>query len=226
MDLRFVQVPLLCGHYRGDPIAGAEGVIDRWLVGGALSQRQRLGVHSGELGHATVVLMPRRREERLRGSGRGAVVVGLGEMGHLGPEGVTEAVRAGALRYLLHACDRESEEACKAADEHGLPLRLRELLVGTNSAAQLDVDDAVRAIVLGVLLANRDFALGSGTGGTRGRAGASSRSISSSSTATRPSRPPMPSARWSARWRPSSHSSTPSWSCPLNCSTAKAYASA
>ena len=171
MDLRFVQVPLLCGHYRGDPIAGAEGVIDRWLVGGALSQRQRLGVHSGELGHATVVLMPRRREERLRGSGRGAVVVGLGEMGRLGPEGVTEAVRAGALRYLLHACDRESEEACKAADEHGLPLRLASLLVGTNSAAQLDVDDAVRAIVLGVLLANRDFALGSGTGGHKGPRG-------------------------------------------------------
>ena len=174
MDLRFVQVPLLCGHYRGDPIAGAEGVIDRWLVGGALSQRQRLGVHSGELGHATVVLMPRRREERLRGSGRGAVVVGLGEMGRLGPEGVTEAVRAGALRYLLHACDRESEEACKAADEHGLPLRLASLLIGTNSAAQLDVDDAVKAIVLGVLLANRDFALGAGTGtgarkGPRGR---------------------------------------------------------
>ena len=28
MDLRFVQIPILCGHYRGDPIAGAEG---EWL---------------------------------------------------------------------------------------------------------------------------------------------------------------------------------------------------
>lgn len=52
-----------------------------------------------------------------------------------------------------------------------LPLRLASLLVGTNSAAQLDVDDAVRAIVLGVLLANRDFALGSGTGGHKGPRG-------------------------------------------------------
>ena len=166
MDLRFVQVPILCGHYHGDPIAGAEKVIDRWLVGGALSQRECLGIHCGELGDATVVLMPRRREERLRRSGRGAVVVGLGEMGSLGPDGVTEAVRAGALRYLLHACDRESEETCSAAaaEDRGLELRLASLLIGSNSCAQLDVEDAVKAIVLGVLLANRDFALGSGSG--------------------------------------------------------------
>ena len=164
MDLRFVQVPILCGHYKGDPIAGAESVIDSWLVDGALSQRQRLGIHSGELGNATVVLMPRRREERLRRTGRGAVVVGLGEMGRLGVEGVTEAVRAGALRYLLHACDRDGEEHRSVADGGVLPLRLASLLIGTNSAAQLEVGDAVRAIVRGVLLANRDFALGSGAG--------------------------------------------------------------
>ena len=163
MDLRFVQVPILCGHYKGDPIAGAEGAIDRWLVEGALSQRQRLGIHSGELGNATVVLMPRRHEESLRRTGRGAVVVGLGEMGRLGAEGVSEAVRAGALRYLLHACDREGEEHCSAASDSVLPLRLASLLIGTNSAARLEVGEAVRAIVRGVLLANRDFALGSGT---------------------------------------------------------------
>lgn len=164
MDLRFVQVPILCGHYAGDLIAGAEGVIDRWLVGGALSHRQRLGVHAAELGSAAVVLMPRSREERLRGTGRGAVVVGLGEMGRLGAEGVTEAVRAGALRYLLHACDRNVEAHCMqaAGGEGTLPLRLASLLIGTNSAAQLEVGDAVKAIVRGVLLANRDFAQGAG----------------------------------------------------------------
>ena len=106
LDLRFLQQPVLCGHYRGDPIAAAEGVIDRHLVNGALSHRQRLGIHSGELGNATIVLMPRNREERRRHSGCGAVVVGLGEMGHIDADGVTQAVRAGVLRYLLHAADR------------------------------------------------------------------------------------------------------------------------
>lgn len=163
MDLRFVQVPLMCGHYRGDPISGAEAVIDRWLVGGALSHRQRLGIHTGDLGNATVALAPRSREERLRGTGRGAVVVGLGEMGKLSAEGVTEAVRAGALRYLLHAADRYTEEAVAGGNTQAdteIELSLASLLIGTNSAAQLDGADALKAIVLGVLRANREFAEG------------------------------------------------------------------
>ncbi|MCK6395901.1 CHAT domain-containing protein [Zoogloea sp.] len=163
MDLRFVQVPLMCGHYRGDPISGAEAVIDRWLVDGALSHRQRLGIHTGDLGNATVALAPRSREERLRGTGRGAVVVGLGEMGKLSAEGVTEAVRAGALRYLLHAADRYTEEAVAGGTTQAdgeIELSLASLLIGTNSAAQLDGADALKAIVLGVLRANREFAEG------------------------------------------------------------------
>ncbi|MBM4200045.1 MAG: lysophospholipase, partial [Gammaproteobacteria bacterium] len=164
IDLRFVQIPVLCGHYRGDPIAGAEAVIDRDLVGGALGERHRLGIRSGELGSATVVLMPRTAEQRLRRTGRGAVVVGLGEMGRLAAENVTEAVRAGVLSYLLHASDRYSEECFERAgggpESESLPLRLASVLIGTNSASQLEVGEAVRAIVLGVLHANRDFALG------------------------------------------------------------------
>jgi hypothetical protein len=163
MDLRFLQQPVLCGHYRGDPIAAAEGVIDRHLVNGALSHRQRLGIHSGELGNATIVLMPRNREERRRHSGCGAVVVGLGEMGHIDADGVTQAVRAGVLRYLLHASDRYGEECldepAPPTDRADAPLRLKlaSLLIGTNSAARLDVADAVRAVTLGVLQANREF---------------------------------------------------------------------
>jgi CHAT domain-containing protein len=182
MDLRFVQAPILCGHYRGDPIAGAEAVIDRCLVDGALSHRQRLGIHAAEIGQATVVLMPRTRAERqCRRSGRGALVVGLGEMGGLGADGVTEAVRAGVVRFLLHASDRAGEENGGAGDEDGkgggrgqgdggvLPLRLASLLIGTNSAARLEIDDAVKAVVLGVLMANRDFARrAEGRGGPKG----------------------------------------------------------
>ncbi len=163
MDLRFVQVPIMCGHYQGDPIAGAEAVIDRSLVKGALSHRQRLGIHSGEMGEATVVLMPRTAEDNLRKTGRGALVVGLGEMGKLSADGVSQAVRTGALRYLLHAYDRYSDEWARSpAGIQGdyLPLRLASLLIGTNSSAQLEVAEAVKAVVLGVLAANRDFALG------------------------------------------------------------------
>src|SRR5690606_34167487 len=120
------------------------------------------GVHCGDLGTATVVLMPRSAEERRRQSGRGALVVGLGEMGALTAEGVTQAVRTGALRYLLLESDRAGEDGGKESPGEGqaLPLRLASLLIGTNSSAQLDIEDAVRAVVLGVLRANRDFAAG------------------------------------------------------------------
>jgi len=165
MDLRFVHIPVLCGHYRGDPIAAAEGAIDRHLVRGALSQRQRLGIHTGELGNASIVLMPRTPAERHRQTGRGAVVVGLGEMGKLTADGVTEAVRGGVLRYLLHAADRYGEEqagtpAARPPEGGTLRLKLASLLIGTNSALQLDVAESVKAVVLGVLMANRDFADG------------------------------------------------------------------
>lgn len=169
MDLRFVHTPVLCGHYRGDPIAAAEGVIDRYLVGGALSQRQRLGIHTGEIGNASIVLMPRNAAERHRQTGRGAVVVGLGEMGRLTAGGVTEAVRGGVLRYLLHAADRYGEEQATTQPDNPPPggdtlhLKLASLLIGTNSALQLDVRESVKAVVLGVLLANRDFANGDGS---------------------------------------------------------------
>ena len=162
MDLSFIQVPVMCGHYRGDPISGAEAVIDRTLVNGALSHRQRLGLHSGEMGNATVVLMPRSSEEHLRQTGRGALVVGLGEMGTLAAEGVTQAVRAGVLRYLLHASDFYGKETGLSPDAQGvaLSLRLASLLIGTNSSSQLSINDSVKAVVLGVLLANRDFTAG------------------------------------------------------------------
>ena len=163
IDLRFVQIPVMCGHYRGDPIAGAEGVIDRSLVAGALSERHRLGIRSGELGTSAVVLMPRTAAQRRRRTGRGAIVVGLGEMGRLSADNVTEAVRAGVLSYLLQASNRDREECVEqngvATDVGPLQLRLASVLIGTNSASQLEVGEAVRAIVLGVLHANRDFAL-------------------------------------------------------------------
>lgn len=167
MDVRFAQVPVLCGHYRGDPIAGAEALIDHFLVDGALRRRAQLGIHAGEAGSASVVLMPRRPGEVRQGLGRGALVVGLGEMGRLSAARVAEAVRAGVLRYLMHANDRAVEEAPPlgearpgAAPAHRTRLRLASLLIGANSAAQLSIEESVKAVVLGVLRANAEFADG------------------------------------------------------------------
>ena len=165
MDVRFSEVPVLCGHYRGDPIAGAEALIDRYLVAGALTRRDQLGVHAGATGSASIVLMPRSTEKIAQRLGRGAVVVGLGEMGRLSADGVADAVRAGVLRFLLHASDRNAEEQLRVASVGPLHpmrhrLRLASLLIGSNSASQLSPADSVKAVVLGVLRANAEFAEG------------------------------------------------------------------
>ncbi len=155
MDLCHAQVPVLCGHYLGDPIAGAEAQIDHRLDG-ALAQRERLGVYAGEVGTSAVVLCPCREDELRRGTGRGAVIVGLGRLGELSVSDVAETVRAGVLRFLLHSRDRSGE----GSPRPGAALRelsLASLLLGYNSTANIGVEDSVAAVVRGVCEANRQF---------------------------------------------------------------------
>jgi pimeloyl-ACP methyl ester carboxylesterase len=151
-DLRHIQLPVMCGHYFGDPIAGAEYHIDQHVVDRALSQRERLGLYASEIGTSVVVLNPRSEEDVRRGTGRGAVIIGLGEFGKLSASSVTETVRAGVLRFLLHTHDCRSG-AVQAPDEVGLA----SLLIGYNSTANISVEDAVSAVVRGVCEANRQF---------------------------------------------------------------------
>lgn len=147
MDLRFLRGAILVGHYDGDPIAGAEALIDRELVRGELRARHDLGLYPGPQGTAAALLMPPDRS----GQRGGAVVVGLGTYdGTLALAELTDAVRAGALRYLLHC-----------ADVIGRGKRvppLSALLLGYNSTASMSIATSVEALVRGVVEANRRFA--------------------------------------------------------------------
>lgn len=156
MDLRFARQPVMCGHYIGDPIAGAEASIDRYLVGGALRQRERLGIYAGDVGSSAIVLQGRSSEDCRRGTGRGAVVVGLGRFGELSMMDIGETVRSGVLRFLLHSIDRQSPDATDEPAQ--TDLTLASLLIGYNSTAHINVEDSIEMIVRGVLAANRQFA--------------------------------------------------------------------
>ena len=176
MDLRFVTQPIMVGHFERDPIAGPQLLIDRDLLDNDLSERHRLGLYAGPLGTATVVLRAPNDAERLRGSVRGAVVTGLGTYdGALSQSNLTEAARAGALRYLLQVID-----VLGKADRE---VSLATLLVGYNSSANLSVDVSVEALVRGVMEANERFYQTTRLNIT------SPGSTSSSSTSTPPSRP-------------------------------------
>jgi CHAT domain-containing protein/pimeloyl-ACP methyl ester carboxylesterase len=161
MDLRYAQVPLMCGHYVGDPISGAEAQIDEHLVGRALRQRERLGLYPAAVGTSAVVLMPRSEEETLRRTRRGALIVGLGTMGQLTVGSVTETVRAGVLRLLLSTHESANADAApgstRPTDPEDQGISLGSLLIGYNSTTLGSVENFVDAIILGVCEANRQF---------------------------------------------------------------------
>ncbi len=150
MDLRFVTQPIMVGHYEQDAISGAEATIDRDLVDRALSERYNLGLYAGPIGSAVVVLRLPNDAERLRGSFCGAVVTGLGKYdGTLAANTLTEAVRTGALRYLLQYVDCSGQRDGEIA--------LSTLLLGYNSTANLTISASVEALVRGVVEANVKF---------------------------------------------------------------------
>jgi CHAT domain-containing protein len=156
-DLRFVDQPVMCGHYIGDAISGAEAALDETLDG-ALSERERLGVYAGEIGSQAIVLRPPNRAERQRSSLPGAVIVGLGKFtGQLSARQVTETVRAAVPRFLLQ--QRDALEV-KPGDR----VCLYSLLIGWNSTPSITVAESVAAITRGVIEANRQFrdAMGKG----------------------------------------------------------------
>ncbi|HNI73883.1 MAG TPA: alpha/beta hydrolase, partial [Accumulibacter sp.] len=150
-DLRFIDQPLICGHFIGDPIAAAEADLDA-MLGGRLSERERLGVYAGPIGSSSIVLSPRSAGQIARGSRPGALIVGLGDFnGQLSASQVTETVRAGVLRLLLLLRDT-------CAVDTNQPVELYSLLIGCNSTTHISIGDSVAAITCGVLEANRQFA--------------------------------------------------------------------
>jgi CHAT domain-containing protein len=149
-DLRFLDQPVLCGHYIGDAISGAEASLDE-MLDGALAERERLGIYASDIGTSAIVLRPSGDNEDARGSRLGGVIVGLGKFnGQLSARQVSETVRAGVVRFLLQLRDalqvRQDTE-----------VRLFSLLVGWNSTASISVAESVAAITRGVLEANNQF---------------------------------------------------------------------
>lgn len=150
-DLRFCLAPVLCGHYYGDVISGAEYIIDHYIVEGRLNERLRLGMYADDVGTSTLVLMPLNSEEKKRQTRRGALIVGLGEMtGRLSSTEITKTVRSGVLKLLL----REQEVSC---DNHSGVLKINSLLIGQNSSAQISISESIVAIVRGICEANAKF---------------------------------------------------------------------
>ena len=151
-NLAFARHPVLVGHYKGDTVISAEAYLDRTLDG-RLSARHRLGIYPGDDGTAEVFLNPEwEQSQRSGGKPAGAIVIGLGEVGKLSPGQLLRAVSRGARAYAIARA-----ECPQAKKGNAGPAGITALLVGTG-AGGVSVQDAVTAILRGIIEANRAVA--------------------------------------------------------------------
>lgn len=149
-DLRDTQHPIMVSHYESDTIAGPEKVADS-LVGGALSERYRLGRYPGRIGTVAVALAQQNQFQRNQAIQHGAIVIGLGRWGELTPTRLTQVVQQAGLEYALHVA--QCRDKINHPDSGGLTIC--SLLIGSNTSANIAVEDSVNAIMRGIVLANR-----------------------------------------------------------------------
>jgi tetratricopeptide (TPR) repeat protein len=152
-DLRYATYPVMVGHYLGDTIVAAESYLDSKLDH-ALSQRYQLGIYPGAPGTTAIVQRPASELDTRLGIPRGAIVIGLGQMGELGTGTLANAVREGALQYALQTYHSASRTT-KVEETQGIGLST--LLIGANSAAAITVEDSVTTLMRAVAQANSEL---------------------------------------------------------------------
>lgn len=143
-SLEFARHPVAVGHYYGDLIVGAEKFLDQKL-NGRLLDRFNLNLYTGADNSSEVILAP-------NCSPKGALIIGLGEIGELTPEKITTGIREAALRLAL-----EVAEQPEWADSSGgwRSAAFSTVLIGTNGGRALNIESSIAAIVKGAMLANR-----------------------------------------------------------------------
>lgn len=144
-DLAYASHHVLVGHYQGDTIVSAEAALDKRL-GKALSQRMLLGIYPGPL--KTHALFS---NQKPGSKPKGALVIGLGQVGELSPGLLEVGIRKAMLDFVMHklqhpAKNRESEGGVCA-------VKLTSMLVGSG-AGGMTVRDSIEAILRAAVAAN------------------------------------------------------------------------
>lgn len=138
-DLFYARHTVMLGHYEGDHIVGSEEALNR-RVGHALEKRHDKDAYPGPVGSSLVYF----------GSepNRGALIVGLGQVGSLSVGSLAATVERGVKEYAF----RYAEQG-----ETGTSLSLSTIVIGSGESG-LPRADALAALVEGVLSANRALA--------------------------------------------------------------------
>ncbi len=148
-DLAFARNPVTVGHYADDGrLFNAESSLNRCL-NDQLAQRLRLGVYPGELDTCTIVM------NQPGCKPRGAIVMGLGEVGKLSVSKLTATFSYALRNYGMRSAERRSE--AQTAQREPIALKVSSLMIGS-SAGGLPTRDALFALLKGAIAANKALA--------------------------------------------------------------------
>jgi pimeloyl-ACP methyl ester carboxylesterase len=141
--------PVVVGHYQGDLLVNAEGAIDRALDR-ALSQASAQGIYPGAAGTSkSFFSAPRPAGSKAAAvTLKGALVLGLGQVGELTASRLRATVRDGMLEHARQVAQAQPADAACVA------LGFSCLLVGSGDTG-LDVRESVESLLRGALDANR-----------------------------------------------------------------------
>ncbi len=145
-DLKFVQQPLLVGHYRSMKLTGAEAAIDR-LVGNGMSRALQAGLYPDAVGSHQIFGNKRNNPDNQLEMARplAAIVAGLGEEGKLRALDLVYTVRQAALAYAQRLSEQEG-----GAPAH---FEMAATLMGSGGTG-VSAGGAAQSIAQGVLEAN------------------------------------------------------------------------
>lgn len=144
-DLSYARHPVAVGHYLGDTIVSAERVLDRQLKG-ALAKRLELGLYPGRLGtHAAFF------NDSPHARPKGAIVIGLGDVGELSPGLLETGATNALLEFALQVA--QWPDARFGADGAVRSAAVSCLFVGSG-AAGLSIRDSIEALLRGAIAAN------------------------------------------------------------------------
>ncbi len=146
-NLKFIDQPLLLGHYQSAVLTGAEAAVNR-LIGGAMAESLGAGLYPAAIGSQQVFANQRRLPDEPLSKPRpgAAVVIGLGEEGRLRLSELSVSVRQGVIAYA----QRESESGAGGATG----FELAATVIGSGGMG-IRVGSAAQAIAQGVAEANQ-----------------------------------------------------------------------
>ena len=142
-NLSFCSYPVAVGHFEGEGLYSAEKSLD-YHLNGWLSLRLELGLYPGQEGSVEVLLN--------KGAAKpgGAVIVGLGKVGELSPQKLSQVFATSMREYGIKALENGM-----IGTDGGIAIST--VLIGAGGSG-LSIKSSIDAILTGVTLANRSFA--------------------------------------------------------------------